>query len=120
MCSRRNGRIERERTYLNTRTLLDVFTTALERAVREVWNEHRDVGLVYRISGNQARIWVDIPNTGYFTVTLIPAIKLTKSAVKGLDSKSELLKSLGREEEDFLSTIYAIAQPNRYFQDESW
>ena len=119
MCSRRNGKIEREGKYLNTRTLLDVFTTALGRAVRDVWNEHRDVGLVYRISGNQARIYVDIPDTGYFTVTLIPAIKLTKSAVKGLDSKSELLKSLG-EEEDFLSTIYAIAQPNRYFQDESW
>lgn len=116
MCSERN---RTEPKYLNTRTLLDVFTTALGRAVRDVWNKHRNVGLVYRVSGNQARIYVDIPDTGFFTVSLIPAIKLTKSAVKGLDSKSELLKGQG-EKGDSISTIYAIAQPNRYFQDESW
>ena len=113
MCSK--GRRNTEPNYLNTRNLLDVFTTALGRAVRDVWNEHRNLGLVYRVSGNQARLYLDIPDTGFFTVTLIPAIKLTKSTIIGLDS--DLLKG---EKGDNFSTIYAIAQPNRYFQDESW
>ncbi|XP_028390875.1 uncharacterized protein LOC114515773 isoform X2 [Dendronephthya gigantea] len=117
VCSKRNQRTDKD--FLNTRTVLEVFTTALGRAVRDVWNKHRNVGLVYRVSGNQARIYVDIPDTGFFTVSLIPAIKLTESAVKGLDTKSELLKGLG-EKEEYFSTIYATAQPNRYFQDESW
>ena len=99
--------------------MLEVFTEVLGRAVRDVWNEHRNVGLVYRVFGNQARIYVDIPDTGFFTVSLIPAIKLTKDCVKGLDSKSELLKGLEGKGGNF-STIYAIAQPNRCFQDESW
>ena len=115
VCSK--GRMVTEPNYLNTRNLLDVFTTALGRAVRDVWNKHRNLGLVYRVSGNQARLYLDIPDTGFFTVTLIPAIKLTNSTLNGLDS--ELLKGLG-EKEDVFSTIYAIAQPNRYFQDESW
>ena len=118
MCSKRNGTTDLP-NYLNTRTLLDVFTTALGRAVRDVWNKHRNVGLVYRVSGNQVRIYLDLPDAGLFTVSLIPAIKLTKDSVKGLDSKSGLLKGLG-EKEDSLSTIYAIAQPNRYFQDDFW
>lgn len=108
-----------EENYLNTRKLLDNFTTALGQAVRDVWNKHRSVGLVYRVSDNQARIYIDIPETGYFSVTLIPAVKINAFSTSRTGSTLDLISSLAGQD-PHLQTLHAIAQPSVNLHDESW
>lgn len=118
VCSRHSNRDGGN--FLNTRALLDVFTTSLGRAVSDVWNEHRNVGLVYRVSGNLASIYVDIPDEGFFTVTLIPALKLKKCRVSGLGARSdEYFQTLGVPD-DFFTSVYAVVKPSHSAVDEFW